>query len=127
MDKAVADLRGGREGRAPPPSGPKFLHFHAVFGKNWPNNRLAPPPLGLVPPPLGNPGSCTAKPEGTDGFQSNFYWNSVSIVSGDDKLPNARFWAWGKLFNTDSDLASKIFVIEVLRTTSQHICLVVAR
>ena len=25
------------------PSGPKFLHFHAVFGKNWPKNRLAPP------------------------------------------------------------------------------------
>ena len=46
-----------------PPSGPKFLHFHAVFGKNWPNNRLAPPPLGLAPPPLGNPGSAT-------GFQS---------------------------------------------------------
>ena len=46
----VADLRGGRKGRAPP--GPKCLHFHAVFGKNWPNNRLAPPPLG-------NPGSTT--------------------------------------------------------------------
>ena len=30
---AVADLRGGaRDAR--PPSGPKFLHFHAVFGKN---------------------------------------------------------------------------------------------
>ena len=42
-----------------PPSGPKFLHFHAVFGKNWPNNRLACPPLGLAPPPLGNPGSAT--------------------------------------------------------------------
>ena len=35
---AVADLRG-REGRAPP-SGSKFLNFHAVFGT----------------PPLGNPG-----------------------------------------------------------------------
>ena len=32
--------------------GPKFLHFHAVFRKNWPNNRLAPPPLG-------NPGFAT--------------------------------------------------------------------
>ena len=50
--------KGEREGRAPP--GPKFLHFHAVFGKNWPNNRLASPPLGLAPPPLGNPGSTTA-------------------------------------------------------------------
>ena len=37
---------GGSKGGARdvcPPSGPKFLHFHAVFGKNWPNNRLAPP------------------------------------------------------------------------------------
>ena len=54
---SVVDLRGARGTRAPP--GPKFLHFHAVFGKNWPNNRLAPPPLGLAPPPLGNPGSAT--------------------------------------------------------------------
>ena len=29
-------------GCTPPPS-PKFLHFHAVFGKNWWNNRFAPP------------------------------------------------------------------------------------
>ena len=53
----MADLRGGARNARPP--GSKFLHFHAVFGKNWPNNRLAPPPLGLVPPPLGNPGSAT--------------------------------------------------------------------
>ena len=50
---------GGARGTRATPSGPKFLHFHAVFGKNWPNNRLAPLPLGLVPPPLGNPGSAT--------------------------------------------------------------------
>ena len=37
---AVADLRD-----AHPPS-PKFLHLHAVFGENWPNNRLAPPLWG---------------------------------------------------------------------------------
>ena len=37
---------------------PKFLHFHAVFGKNWLNNRL-PPPLGLAPPPLENSRSAT--------------------------------------------------------------------
>ena len=55
----MADLRGGARDARPP--GPKFLHFHAVFGKNLPNNRLAPPPLGLAPPPLGNPGSATAK------------------------------------------------------------------
>ena len=40
--------KGGREERAPPP-GLKFLHFHAVFGKNWPNNRLAPPPWAWRP------------------------------------------------------------------------------
>ena len=39
----------GREGCAPPP-GPKCLHFHAVVGKKWPNNRLVRP-VGLVPPP----------------------------------------------------------------------------
>ena len=54
----MVDLRGGMRD-ACPHSGPKFLHFHAVFGKNWPNNRLVHPPLGLVPPPLGNPGSTT--------------------------------------------------------------------
>ena len=34
-----------RDGHPPPPTDPKFLHFHAVFRKTWPNNRLAPPPL----------------------------------------------------------------------------------
>ena len=34
--------KGQREER-PLPSGPKFLHFHAVFGKIWPNNKLVPP------------------------------------------------------------------------------------
>ena len=36
---------GGSRGHASlvSPSGPKFLHFHAVFGKNWSNDRLAPP------------------------------------------------------------------------------------
>ena len=57
----LADLGGGRRD-ARPPSGSNFLHFHAVFGKNWSNSMLAPPPLGLAPPRLGNPGSAT----GTD-------------------------------------------------------------
>ena len=48
---------GARDAR--PPFDPRFLHFRAVFGKNWQNNRLAHPPLGLAPPPLGNPGSAT--------------------------------------------------------------------
>ena len=31
--------------------GSNFLRFHAVFGKIWPNNRLAsPPPFGLARP-----------------------------------------------------------------------------
>ena len=52
----VVDLRGGvRDVR--PPSGPKFLHFHAVFRIGQIIGWL--PPLGLVPPPLGNPGSAT--------------------------------------------------------------------
>ena len=48
----------GSRGVGGRPSGPKFLYFHAVFGKNWSNNRLAPP-LWFAPPPLGNPGSAT--------------------------------------------------------------------
>ena len=68
LDKALADLGVIRDMCPPPPSGPKFLHFHAVFGENWPNNRLAHSPLGLahvslglMHPPLGNPGSTTVK------------------------------------------------------------------
>ena len=38
--RKIGRSRGGRDMR--PPFGPKFLHFHAVFGENWPNNRLAP-------------------------------------------------------------------------------------
>ena len=30
----------GAQGKSP---GPKFLHFHAVFGENWLNNRFTPP------------------------------------------------------------------------------------
>ena len=58
----VADL--GLSVRDAPP-GPKILHFHTVFGKNWPNNRL-------TPPPLGNPGSATAITRGTV-MQTTFY------------------------------------------------------
>ena len=46
--------------RAPPPYGPKFSHFHAVFGKIWQNRMLAPAARGLAPPPTGNPGSAPA-------------------------------------------------------------------
>ena len=53
----LADPRGC-QGRPPP--GPNFFDFHAVFGENCQNNRLALPPLQLAHPPLGNPGSATA-------------------------------------------------------------------
>ena len=49
---------GGSKGSALPSSGPKFLHFDAVFGKNWSNSRLVPPselariPLVNLDPPL---------------------------------------------------------------------------
>ena len=44
--------RGRRHGRALP-LGPISYHFHTVFGKKLPNNRLTPPPWELAsrPPP----------------------------------------------------------------------------
>ena len=48
---SVADLREGARD-APPPRGPKFFEFHAVFGKIWQNRMLAPP-LGSWRPLLG--------------------------------------------------------------------------
>ena len=42
------DLGVTRDTPPPPPPGPKFLHFHAVLGKNFSNSVLAPP--GLVSP-----------------------------------------------------------------------------
>ena len=41
----------------PRPPAQYFFIFHAVFGKNWPNNRLTFPSGWR--PPLGNPGSAT--------------------------------------------------------------------
>ena len=43
---ASGGSKGGRYERVPP--GPKFVQFHAVFGKIRPNSMLAPP-LGLAP------------------------------------------------------------------------------
>ena len=40
----MADLHWGARDVSPP--WPKFLYFHVVFGENWPNSVLAPPPLG---------------------------------------------------------------------------------
>ena len=61
VNKPVADLRRGREGR--PPVGPNsfnFMQFLGKFGKIvcW---RPPPPPGELVPSPRGNPGSATVK------------------------------------------------------------------
>ena len=70
------ETSGGSKGRAQgthaPCPGPKFLHFHAVFRKNWPNNRLAPH-LGLAPPPLENPGSATGN-RSSIVFVTQFYY-----------------------------------------------------
>ena len=38
-----------------------FLHFHAVFGKIWPNNRLVALCGWCLHPRLGNPGSSARK------------------------------------------------------------------
>ena len=56
----VADLHSKILDARPPPPGPKFFQFHAVFGKIWQNRMLAPPPGELAPPPRGNPRSATA-------------------------------------------------------------------
>ena len=74
---ALADLRGTPWIHTPRVHGSKFFHFHAVFRKNLPNNRLAPAPWKLplaAPPHLGNPGSTTAK------FESQLQLNSIHVL-----------------------------------------------
>ena len=57
----VSENSGGSKGSMKDaPRGVKFFQFYAVLGKFWQNGMLAPPG-GLVSPPLGNPGSSTAK------------------------------------------------------------------
>ena len=54
----VTIISGGFRWGRPPPYGPKFSQFHAVFRKIWQNHMLAPPegsrPLlqGILDPPL---------------------------------------------------------------------------
>ena len=43
---------GGARDAPPPPQGPKFFQFHAVFGKIWQNRMLAPP-RGIGAPSSG--------------------------------------------------------------------------
>ena len=53
---SIGGSKGGRQGRAPPPWGSKFFHFHAVFGKNLKNSSNFGSwrtPLGkILDPPL---------------------------------------------------------------------------
>ena len=56
---SLADPRGAPGMRVPPPLGPIFFIFMQFSVKIDQNNRLAPPPLGFAPLPLGNPGSAT--------------------------------------------------------------------
>ena len=55
------DSSGGSRGARDFPHGPKFLHFHAVFGKNWSNSSWLPHPLGGWHLNLGNHGSVTGQ------------------------------------------------------------------
>ena len=46
-----SDGSNGRDGTpGEPPYGPKFSHFHAVFGEIWQNRMLAPPSLRVGAP-----------------------------------------------------------------------------
>ena len=49
------------------PHGPKISQISAVFWKIWQNCMLVPP-RGLVPPPMGNPGSVPDWPKYLDQF-----------------------------------------------------------
>ena len=52
---SIGGSKGGHQGRAPPPWGSKFFHFHAVFGKKLKNNSTFgswPPPGKILDPPL---------------------------------------------------------------------------
>ena len=55
----MVDLQGAGGMHAPPLS-QNFFIFMQFLGGNW-SNRLLAPPLGLAPPPLGNPGSVTVQ------------------------------------------------------------------
>ena len=48
-------IHGGASVASPPPGWFNFFYFYAVFGENWINNRLAPQPLELAPPPPEHP------------------------------------------------------------------------
>ena len=66
-----------------------FFHFHAVFGKNWLNNRFSPPNSGVGSPSLGNPGSAIAHArlfsQGWDGGGALTLWIRYWI---------APIWIW---------------------------------
>ena len=76
---AVADLRGARPPR--PPMAQNFFIFMQFSGKigqiiGW------RPPLGLAPPPLGNPGSATEKGCGTWQYACCVHTRGLSCYCG---------------------------------------------
>ena len=85
---------GGGEGTgardAPPSSGSSF-HFHAVLGKNWPNNRLTLLQGWRPPPPVGNPGSVT---------ECSFNQQLTSVVDPENsRIRRANSRGWKRYFN----------------------------
>ena len=58
--------------------GPISFIFMQFLGKIWPNNRLAPPPWGLVAPVWGNPGSATVK---LTSYLNAFNKNNLLLIS----------------------------------------------
>ena len=62
MPRTVVDRRGGGAPGMRSPLGPNSFIFMQLSGRVWPNNRLAPLPWMLAPPPYtGNPKSATER------------------------------------------------------------------
>ena len=62
----------------PPPYGPKFFRFHAVFGDILQNRMSAPPPGELAPPPMGNPGCAPNKHMVQETDNYDMEWQSTN-------------------------------------------------
>ena len=56
----MADLHTKVSGACPPPTGPNSFVFTYVFTEKCLCQRLAPPPMRVGTPPMGNPGSAPA-------------------------------------------------------------------
>ena len=75
--ETVADL-GGAPG-ACPPMAPNFLNFMQFFAK-FGNIICWRPPRGLVPPPMGNPGSAPDKLHKDQSVLVRRYYYTVVLV-----------------------------------------------